>query len=673
MSARTKLRNLLEIVTSKIKQLDYAFLIFMKVKKNVCIPLTNGTNLRADLFTPLGKGTWPVVINAYPYQKDGLGAMFTTEAYYLLKAGYAVLMADLRGTGASDGVSQDPFDGLRGDDLYALVEWSANQKWSNGKVGMEGISYGGLTALRAAAENPPSLKAVYASMAPTAFYDSIALPGGSMSMLGVLGSWLNLMNLINLFPPLYIKNRPDWQAAWKERLDSYTPYLFHAAENITYNEYWKKIEISVENIRVPTFVLEGWRGFSYREGFQLYQRLRVAKKLLIGPWVHIWPSLTDVEPINYVNDMVRWFDYWLKGRDNGITKEPPLSIYVMGGGFWKYEHEWLPPGAKKSDYYLHSDGSLETEVDNSAKTVGYAHDPGVGTTAGLMCLFALGIDYPREQSQDNLRSLIFDTPVLLDTVEIVGEPMLTLTLSSDMADAAITAKLCDIAPDGQSALVTHGWLRLSRRDSLEYPAQPEPGEEYEIRLKLWPTDYQLRAGHRLRLCLALSDFPHIFPLPYVGDIRLPFGQAHVQKLTLYTLTDEAQAGAHPKFMAPDLSLFRGLKPSIPKWEVYRDEATKQVTVHAGTEMELSLPYLDSPMKLTHFFDATLTEGQPKTAVLDATARAEFALVKHRYVFKARQVVTSDRAEVSARIEEDGSPTYDKVLSKALNWVSLGAE
>jgi putative CocE/NonD family hydrolase len=665
---KTVLRSLFETLVSRIRQLDYAFLVLLKVKKNVCVPLADGTNLRADVFTPLGKGPWPVIVSAYPYQKDGLGAIFTMEAYYLLKAGYAVVMADLRGTGASDGVSQDPFDGLRGDDLYALVEWSANQKWSNGKVGMEGASYGGLVSLRAAAENPPSLKAVYANMAPATFYDDIAFPGGSLSMLGVIGSWLNIMNLINLFPPLYVKNRSDWRRVWKEHLDSYTPYLFSAANNAIYNDYWKTIEIGVENIKVPTFILEGWGGFSHRNGFRCYERLRVPKRLVIGPWVHTWPSVTDVEPIDYLSDMIRWFDHWLKSRDNDIMKEPPLSIYVMGGGFWKYEQEWPLSRAKKSDYYLHSDGSLKTEADTTAKMVSYAHDPGVGTTAGLMCLFSLGIDYPCEQSEDNIRSITFDTPVFPETVEIAGEPLLTLTLSTDMPDAAITAKLCDVAPDGRSDLITHGWLRLSRCEGLEHPQQIRPDKNYEIYIKLWPCDYQLKDGHRLRLCLALSDFPHIFPLPYVGNIHLPFGDDHVQKLTLYTFASGAQASAHPRFMPPDLSLIRGLKPFIPQWEVYRDEVKKQVTVHAGTEMKLLLPYLDSPLKLTHFFDATLAEGQPETATLDATAGSEFALAKHRYAIKTRQVVTFNRAEVSAKIEEDDNPIYDKVLNKALNWV-----
>lgn len=674
MSTKTRVYNLLKIAKAKITQLDYAILIFLKVKKNVSIPLADGTNLRVDVFTPRGKGPWPVIVSAYPYQKDGMAGIFSSmEAYYLLKAGYAVVLADIRGTGASDGVSQDLFDSLRGDDLYALVEWSASQKWSSGKVGMEGISYGGLTALRTAAENPPSLRAVYATMAPISFYDNIAFPGGSLSMLGVAGSWLNFINLINLFPPLYTKNRPDWRVVWKERLEAYTSYLLNSGDNVTYGEYWQKNEVQVENIKVPTYILEGWRGFSHRDSFQLYERLQAPKKLVIGPWVHVWPSFALVEPIHYIHEMIRWFDYWLKDNDTGIMKEPPLAIYVMGGNFWKYDDEWPPAHTNERHYYLHHDGSLGTEADTGEQTIRYTHDPEVGTAAGLMSLYPLGIDYPREQSEDNLRSLTFDTPALPDTVEIVGQPLLTLTMSTDMPDAAITAKLCDVAPEGQSTLITYGWLRMSRRDGLERPIEVQPGKAYEIHLKLWPADYQLQVGHRLRFCLALSDFPHIFPLPYKGNIFLSFGSSSTEKLVLNTLPSGARARAHPAFMPPDLSLLQGQKPATVEWEVRREEGAGQLIVHSGTEAEWPIPHLGSPLKIRHFFDATLIEGQPDTAVLDAAARAEFTMAKHRYVFTARQIVKFDGAEIAVKVEEDGDVLYDKIVTKVLDWASLDAK
>lgn len=653
--------------TSKLTQLDYFLHMFLRARRNVAIPVDDGVNMRADIFTPIGFGPWPVIVSAYPYQKDSLGAVFSLEAYYLLKAGYAIVLADLPGTGASDGVSRDAFDCLRPGYLRSFVEWSAGQKWCNGKVGIAGMSYGGIAALRTAAENPPSLKAVYASMAPISFYDDVAYPGGSLSMLSVLGAWLNLMNLLNLFPPLYVKNRPDWTMAWQARLDGFVPYLAAAADNVTYDNSWKEIEIPIENIKAPTFVVDGWYGFSHRNSFQTYRRLSVARKMVVGPWVHIWPTSAAVEPRNHVFDMLRWFDHWLKDKDNGITEEPPLSIFVMGGDFWKHEHEWLPLRGQEMDFHLRGDRSLRAEAEATASSLTYAHDAGVGTTAGLMSLFSLGIDYPKDQATDDLRSLTFDTAPLAGAMEIAGEPLLSLSLSTDMPDAAITARLCDVDADGNSTLVTRGWRRMSRREGLDHSVPPDPEGECHMSIRLWPTDYQIKAGHRLRLCLALSDFPHIFPLPYNGSIRLMFGPTHLQKLTLCTLSEDAPRNA-AKLRPPNLSLFQGFGPSGTTWQVTRDKVANTVGVNVGTGAHVPRPYLSAPFELKHVFSASLTESKPATATLDATATATFGLAGHRYAFEARQVVTFDRADISVKAEEDGKPVMEKTLTKELRWV-----
>ncbi len=390
-----------------IKKLDFAINMIMRARKNLPIHLSDGTILRADVFTPLGKGPWPVILTTFPYQKDGMGGgMAMLEGYDLIKAGYAVVVADLRGYGASGGIAEGPFDGLRKGDLYELVEWCSSQRWSNGKVGMKGESYGGMSALLAASAKPPSLQAIYVFMAPAFFYKNLVYPGGTLNMIGLCGAWLGFMNITNLFPPFYIKNLPEWRELWKKRLNHYIPYLISASEHVLYDKYWKGFDLPVKDIEIPTFILEGWWDFARDDAFQIFEDVRGPKKLLVGPWVHTFPSFSELEQMDYMHNMIRWFDYWLKGDDNGIMDEPPFSIFVMGQEHWKYENEWPPERANENRYYLHGNGLLAPEADYAEATLRYEHKPEVGTTSGLMLVFPLGLDYPGEQSKDNERSLV---------------------------------------------------------------------------------------------------------------------------------------------------------------------------------------------------------------------------------------------------------------------------
>ncbi len=486
-------------------------------------------------------------------------------------------------------------------------------------------------------------------------------------MLGVLGSWANLMNLMALFPPLYIKGNPDWRKTWQNRLDEGIPLIFDPGENLTDSIYWKELQVAVEDITVPTFLLEGWRGFSYRNGFELYRRLRVPKKMIVGPWVHIRPNLASVEPIDHMREVVRWFDHWLKGTANDVDSEPPLSVYVMGEGRWKEEQDWPPVPASNEVYYLGTDASLSSREEKKSSTLNYRHDPGVGTKAGLMSLFSLGIDYPDDQAEDDARSLRFDSEPLLVAVEIVGDPSVEVTASTDMPDAYLTAKLCDVDEHGKSTLVTQGWLRLSRREGLDRLSPVDPGVKYSVAIKMWPADYLVAKGHKIRLSLSLSDFPHVFPLPYEGGIQLHFGRNCLERLHLSALQG-GLIGKEPSFASSEISVLGELSRPNARWQVHRDTSTDMVTVRAGFIMTLPLPYLRPLLKINHYFEASLAEGRPRTAVLDARATATFGLDGHKYFAEARELVNASRAEVSVRVTEDGKDICARTVSGDLNWV-----
>lgn len=657
------------------KKLELAYLIFIKPKKNINVELSDGCNLYVDIFTPKGKGPWPVILTAVPYHKDDVaGASTILEAYYYLKAGYVNVLADLRGHGSAEGITQNPLDCLNGNDLYELVEWCGIQKWSNGKVGMKGESYGGMTSLSAASMNPPSLKAIYSFMAPAFFYRNLAFPGGSLNMIGMCGAWLGFMNLITLFPPFYIKNRPDWLEVWQKRLESYIPYLINPSDHITYDDYWKKVDIPVHKIQVPTRIMEGWWDFARDDGFQIYDKIQGPKSLCIGPWVHIFPSYGMVEQIDEIQDAIRWFDYWMRKRDMDIHKAPPLSIHVMGTDFWKYEKEWPPKRAIETSYHLHCDNNLSQNVEKSKKELDYSHVPSVGISSGYMIVYPLGLDYPKDQAEDNSKSLIFDTAPMEKLLEIVGKPFVNLILSTDMPDALISVKLCDVSPDGKSNLITSGTRRLSFRESDEHPEMPQANKKYKMSIDFFNTDYQIKPGNRLRLAIALSDFPRVFPLPYQGKITLYFGPEEEQSLILRTLIDEKPPEKPPEFKSPDVEFMKYLmkdqSPLGSHLEVVKEEASKKIIVSGKVEFKIPLLHLKKPLKLKSHYDAFIIEGKPDSAKIEAKSTANFQLDNHEYNIEVNQIVKSENIKVSAEIEKDGEKYYNKDFQKHLFWTSL---
>jgi hypothetical protein len=649
-------------IKGTIQRLQLVTLWMLRTKKNQIVPLSDGASLSVDVVTPRGRGPWPVIITAFPYHKDGLGGgLAMLEGYDLIRAGYAVVTADLRGHGASDGTTRDAFDCLAGRDLHELVEWCAHQQWSNGKVGMKGESYGGMAALTAAAQNPPSLKAIYSFQAPAFFYRNLIYPGGAFNMIGG-GAWLNYMNLTNLLPPLYIKGRPDWRAVWEERLEACTPYIFNITAHSTYDPYWQAIDLPVEKITIPTFIFEGWWDFAKRDGFEIYERLQGPKKLLIGPWVHTFPTFSPIERMDYVHDMIRWFDYWLKGEDMGIVNEPPFSIYVPGANCWQYEQEWPPQRAVARVYHLQGDGTMACAADRQPKLITYAHDPGVGTAAGYELVFPLGIDYPVDQCEDDARSLTFATAPLAEAVQIAGWPEVTLTLATDMRDAAITAKLTDVSPDGASNLITSGTLRLICRESTTNPQLPVRGTRYEMTLKLSPCHYQLAVGHRLQLAISLSDFPRLFPLPYKGGIELLFGDGLIQRLKLLTMLGAVEQERRPHFSQPDLSAFGSGDRIPPELMVQRDEESGKTSVRGSGHYRIPGLHLKRPLEIQMSFEARLEEGKPDTAVLESTGSAQFLLDGQSTHCATHQTFTQRDAEVTVKIVQEGATLFEKAFA-----------
>ena len=637
----------------------------MKADYNVMIEMKDGVKLSVDTYLPDGEGPWPVVLNCYPYHKDAfLYRSLQPVVKRFVENNYVYVVADCRGTGASEGVSVGPLDPLNGDDLYTLVEWCGAQDWSTGKVGMWGSSYGGMTSLKAATAKPPSLKAIVPVMPPSSFYQNLAFPGGMLNMLGLCGAWLALMNVMNLTPPLRIDEAGRWKRIWQSHLENYVPYLSVGLEHLTYDEYWKGHEIQIDQIEVPIYVIEGWYGFSILDGLRQYGLAKGPKKLLVGPWTHFDPNMCGLEPVDHIKEAIRWFDHWLKEENNGVMDEPPVAICVLGSYQWKYENEWPIRRTQHKKYYLTGDQRLSASPPGGPeKKLSYRYEAAVGITAGLRTVFPLGIDYPKDQRYDDAHSLTFDSAPLESDMEVTGQPEVALTLSADMEGVGLVAKLCDVSPDRSSALATVGWLRLSHREGHEKPEPVKPGETYTITLKLWPTSYLFRKDHRIRLSISCSDFPRVFPLEAEGSIHLHLGGSNTAELQLPVVPSGGPT-SKPVFERPDLSFLEEFPiVMMPEWRVVHDHLLGRLSVESGVLIEFTPDYLDGPYRYENHYHADITGNNPSTAEIHADTSSSFKLAGENYYIHANQVLTQSKLTVNAKITVDDKVVFEKKFEK----------
>ena len=489
--------------------------------------MRDGTRLAANVYKPAGKGPWPVIMTRTPYLKDGridkehdpdgskMREAQVKQAKHYTDAGFVFVHQDVRGKGRSQGF----YSAFENDveDGYDSVEWAAAQPWSNGKVGLSGGSAMGITSNDAAMAAPPHLKAAYVVVAP---YDLLAnsYMGGVLKEKDVLG-W------------------SKGQGVSDEVLDSQRRRV---ADDI----FWNRSAMSVNRkyIQIPIYNVGGWYDIFDHGNISNFEYLqnhgakgaRGNQKLMMGPFGHGALSgnleYPGFDRLNLGGDQeLRWFDYWLKGIDNGIMAEPPVSYYMMAAaekGHLSPKNRMLtsanwPPANREVRYYLEADKSLSEKAPTAEGVKAtYRFDPAnpVPTVGGANLTFERG---PMDQRaiparQDYLR---FQTPVLDKDVTIAGPVKVELYGATDGPDTDFTAKLVDVYPDGYEALVLDAPIRARFRhgrmpDDIKMmtPNAPE-----ELDIDLWSTAITFEKGHRIALHVSSSNSPRFEVNPNTGE------------------------------------------------------------------------------------------------------------------------------------------------------------
>jgi len=514
------------------------------IENDVAVAMRDGVLLRANVFRPDGAGKFPGLLIRTPYGKATGGY----DRY--VRAGYVVVAQDTRGRYASDGeyVIYTVEDTGDAEDGYDSVEWLAQQPYCNGVVGTMGASYNAWMQWQLAKLRPPSLKAMCAYSIPMELTEvdwcGAFRPGRRVRW------WLTSMapdmrRRRGLSPP-YTTGEANriWEEIEHGRWLGFMPWLElprylppGLAERVEdwlrhpNRRPWKFAEAH-KDVEVPNLDFSGWYDhcngtMGHLAGMQRNARTEVARtqtKLVIGPWNHGGIGQRKIGEVDFgaqaqldIHDLIiRWFDHWLKGTDNGINREPPLRYFVMRSAKWKSAETWPPEGKEEAVYYLSSTGdadrvegsgslTLEAPVAEGCDT--YTYDPNDPCpTLWPRTMFT----HPSNRRQLEYRQdiLYYQTAPLEKDVEVVGYPEVVLYASSSAPDTDFFARLVDAEPGGPALDVCYGAVRARYRNSLDTEDLLTPGDVTEFRIKLGATACRFLKGHRIRLEITSSDFPN---------------------------------------------------------------------------------------------------------------------------------------------------------------------
>jgi len=555
----------------------------------VWIPMDDGVELCARLWLPAGAETRPLpaILEYIPYRlRDGSARRDAQHHHYFAGHGYASIRVDIRGSGDSGGVLTDEYLEQELVDGEAILRWLAAQPWCDGRVGMIGISWGGFNGLQLAARQPPELCAVVSVCSTDDRYaDDVHYMGGCL--LGDNLSWASTMFAYNSLPPDPSVVGEDWRAMWHRRLEGGGLWLATWLEHPHRDAYWRHGSICEDfsRVKVPVLAVSGWSDGYSNAVKRLVASLPDLCQGLIGPWSHKYPHLGEPGPaIGFLQECVRWWDQWLKGRDTGVKEEPALKVWIQDSmpptthvgcrpGRWVAEPCWPSPNIVHyklplSPDRLHLDGRPGEEEHELTVQSPLT----CGLFAGKWCSYAAGPDLAHDQRQEDGGALTFDSPPLAAPLEVMGAAVVEMELAADRPVAMVAARLCDVAPDDKATRVTYGLLNLTHRESHASPSPLEPGRRYRVRLQLNDVAQVFPRGHRLRLSLSTSYWPLAWapPEPVRLTLFVRGSELHLPVRPPREEDSRLAPFAEPE-AAPSIDTTR-LEPGHHNWYVHRDLA-----------------------------------------------------------------------------------------------------
>ncbi len=546
----------------------------IRIVRQVAIPMRDGTILYADIYRPAKEGKYPVIVTRTPYglQRDNVHHERLTK---FAQNGYIGIVQDVRGRYESDG-KWEPFRD-EANDGYDTIEWIAKQDFSNGKIATQGGSYLGHNQWAAASQSPPSLDAIFPSVASTNLYANWITMGGAFRLSFNYG-WgvVRMPNRImlpqywhtesytpeeltydNILMHLPLKDGDLESAGYA--VQHYRDWVKHES----YDEYWKSIsdEERFEKVLVPAYNTGGWfdiflmgtlNGYVGMKNHGGTPEARKGTKLLVGPWGHgPGTKFGDLEFgehafIDLYEEELRYYDFHLKGVKNGIDTEKPVKIFYMGENQWRQEDNWPIPGTQYKELYLTANspantlrggGTLSFDKPSKSGLDKYLYDPNqpVMTYGGNNCCGTPTIAGPKDQRDIERRNdvLVYTSEYMTEALTVAGPIKMKLHAATDGPDTDWMIKLVDVYPDGSAYPVSEGILRARFKDGLDKINLLTPNQVYEFEIEMMGTANVFQPGHRIRIDITSSNFPQFDRNPNTGKPQGSDAEVRIAQQTIH--------------------------------------------------------------------------------------------------------------------------------------------
>lgn len=518
--------------------------------------MSDGARLAADIWLPEDADEHPVpaILEYIPYRKSDFTAIRDSIRHpYFAGHGYASIRVDIRGSGNSDGYLKDEYLKQEHDDALEVLNWIQKQPWFTGGVGMIGKSWGGFNSLQVAARNHPALKTIITLCSTDdRFADDVHYRGGNILASDMVW-WSSTMFAYNARPQDPDIVGESWKENWLERLENAPPFVEEWMRHQRRDSYWKHGSVNEDYsaVTIPVFAVSGWQDGYTNAVFRMLEHLPNESKGLVGPWAHEYPEVATPDPaIGFLQECLRWWDHWLKGKDTGIMDEPkliswiqeserPQTTYEERPGKWVADDTWPSENVTGTPLYVTSDALTQKAPDEHDITITGMQEHGF--YAGVFCPFGQPGDLPSDQRYENEKSVVFTSQPFEEDTELLGQPIFHASFSSNQENALIAVRLNDKAPTGESTLISWGMLNLNHLESHEFPQPLEPGKKYQTAIKLDALGQKIPKGHQLEVAVSPTYFPQAWPSPKPVTLTLYSGTDTYMELPVRTPQTDDQS------------------------------------------------------------------------------------------------------------------------------------